>query len=239
MHVLQDRSQTLQSHAGVHTGCGQFDERSIGLHVELHENVVPDLNESVAIFTGAAGGATGNVGAVVVKDLRARTAGPGIGHHPEVVRRVFFALVVTNADHALRRQADFFRPDVVGLLVVDVDGGGEFVGRQLVDLRQQLPAPLQRVTFEVIAKAPVAQHLEKRVMPRGVAHVFQIIVLAARTQAGLHAGRAHVGALVSPQEHVFELHHAGVDKHQRGVVAGHQRAAGDDGVALAGEEVEE
>ena len=85
VHMLQDGGQSLQAHAGVHAGRGQFDQAAVGLHVELHEHVVPDLNEAVAIFAWTAGWAARDVRAVVVKNLGARTAGAGVGHHPEVV----------------------------------------------------------------------------------------------------------------------------------------------------------
>ena len=75
-------------------------------------------------------------------------------------------------------------------------------------------------------------------VPRGVDYVFMVDVLAACTQARLHAGCAHIGALVCAQKHVFELHHAAVGKHQRGVVIGNQRAAGHYGVAFAGKKVQ-
>jgi hypothetical protein len=73
----------------------------------------------------------------------------------------------------------------------------------------------------------------------GVADVVQIVVLAAGAHAALRGGGAHVGALVLAGEHVLELHHAGVGEQQRGIVARHQRAGGDDGVALGGEKIEE
>ena len=179
------------------------------------------------------------MGAVVVEDFAARAAGPRVGHHPEVVGRVLGALVVADAHHAIGRQTDHLRPDVVGFVVVDIDRGPELVGGQLVDLGQQLPGPGQRLALEVVAKAPVAQHLEEGVVARGIAHVFQVVVLAAGAQAGLYRRGAHIRAFVRAQEHVLELHHAGVGEHQRGVVAGNQRARGHDGVALGGKEVQE
>ncbi len=103
VHVLQDGSQTLQPHAGVHARRGQLHDRAIFLHIELHEHVVPDLNEAVAVFVRRAGRATGNVFAVVVENFRARTAGTGVGHHPEVVALVLAAFVVADADDALGR----------------------------------------------------------------------------------------------------------------------------------------
>ena len=72
-----------------------------------------------------------------------------------------------------------------------------------------------------------------------VAHVFQIVVLTAGAQAGLHRCSAHIGALVRAQKHVLELHHARIGKHQRRIVAGHQRAARNHGMALGGKKIEE
>ena len=57
-------------------------------------------------------------------------------------------------------------------------------------------------------------------MAGGVAHVLQIVVLAAGAHAALGRGGAPVGALLAAQEHVLELHHAGVGEQQGGVVGG-------------------
>ncbi|OQC09427.1 MAG: hypothetical protein BWX79_01430 [Alphaproteobacteria bacterium ADurb.Bin100] len=239
VHVLQDGGQALQAHAGVHAGRGQWRDRAVFLHVELHEHVVPDLDEAVAIFVGASRRAAGNVVAVVIEDFTARAAGAGVGHHPEVVGLVAPALVVTDADHTLRRQADLLGPDVVGLVVLFIHRGQQALGGELVDHGQQFPGPLERFALEVVAEAPVTQHLEERMVARGVTHVLQVVVLAAGAQAGLYRGGAHIRALVSAQEHVLELHHARVGEHQRRVVARHQRARRHDRVALGGKEVEE
>ena len=47
--------------------------------------------------------------------------------------------------------------------------------------------------FEIVAKGEVAEHLEKGVMPGRVAHVFQIVVLAAGPYAGLGRGGTLAG----------------------------------------------
>ena len=185
---------------------------------------------------------------MVVKDLGAGAAGASVGHHPEVVAFVAATLVVANADdaslllHALRRPAGLDKnifPDGVGLVVFKVHRGIQFFSGQLVNRGQQLPSPVQALFLEIVAKAPVAQHLEEGVVARGVAHVFQVVVLAAGAQAGLYGRGAHIGALVGAQKHILELHHARVGEHQRGVIAWHQRAGGDHRVALGGKEVEE
>ena len=60
-------------------------QAAVGLHIELHEHMVPDFNETVAVFVRAAGRAAGNVRPVVVKNFRARTARASVGHHPKIV----------------------------------------------------------------------------------------------------------------------------------------------------------
>ena len=91
-------------------------------------------------------------------------------------------------------------------------------------VREVFPGVLDRILLEIIAEAEVAQHLEKGVVTRGVADVFQIVVLAAGAHAALRRHRAGVGTLVLAGEHVLELHHAGVGEQQRRVVARNQRA---------------
>ena len=248
VHMLQDGGQAFQAHAGVHTRCRQWRDGTGLVHVELHEHVVPDLDETVAVFLGAARRPAGDMVAVVVKDLAAGAARACIGHHPEVVALVAATLVVANADdaplllHALGRPARLDKntfPDGMGLVVFLVDGGVQLVGWQFVDLGQQFPGPIQRFALEVVAKTPVAHHLEEGVVARGVAHVFQVVVFATGAQAGLYRCGPHIRALVRAQKHVLELHHAGVGEHQRRVVAGHQWAAGHHGVAFGGKKVEE
>lgn len=67
------------------------------------------------------------------------------------------------------------------------------------------------------------------------AHRFQIIVLAADTQAFLRAGGANIRKPLSPEEHIFELDHAGVGKQQRRVLVRHERRAFHHRVALLDE----
>ena len=216
--MLKNGGQALQAHAGVHARRGQILQRAVGLHIELHEHMVPDLYVAVAVLLGRARRATGNLGAVVIKDFRAGAAGAGVGHHPEVVAGVLGALVVADAHHALGRQANVVCPDVVGLVVIDVDRGPELVGRQLVHLGQQLPAPLQAVALEVIAKTPVAQHFEHRQV-RSVAHF--VDVSSANTL--LSIGQTLSRRMLFAQEIGHERVHARCREQHRRVVIGDNR----------------
>src|SRR5690606_34327831 len=77
------------------------------------------------------------------------------------------------------------------------------------------------------------------VVPGGVADLVEVVVLAAGAYAALRGSGAPVAALLRTQEHILELHHAGVGEQQGRVVTRHQRAGGDHLVALAAEELEE
>ena len=93
--------------------------------------------------------------------------------------------------------------------------------------------------LEVVAKAEVAEHLEKRVMAVGEADVFEIVVLASGADAFLRSGGAGVVALFGAQEDVFELVHAGVGEQQGGVIGWNQRGAVHLAVSLLDEKVQE
>ena len=238
MHVLQHGRHPLQAHAGIHAGARQRMQFAGFVPVVLHEDDVPDLDEAVTVFLGASRRAAGDLGAVVIEDLGARAAGAGVAHHPEVVRRIARTLVVADAHDALGRHAHLLGPDVIGLVVLGIDRHQQLLGRQLEDRGQQLPGKLDGVLLEVVAKREVAHHLEEGVMARGVADVFQVVVLAAGADALLGRGGAAVGALVEAQEDILELVHARVGEQERGIVMRHHRAGRDDGMALGLEELQ-
>ena len=82
-------------------------------------------------------------------------------------------------------------PDFVGLVVLGVDGDGQLVCGQLELLVSNSQAGvIDGVTLEVVTEAEVTQHFEEGVVTRGVAHVVQIVVLAASTDALLRRGGA-------------------------------------------------
>ncbi len=238
--MLQHGGEALEPHAGVDRGLRQRVHRARLVAVELHEHEVPDLDVAVALGVGRTGRTALDAGPVVVEDLRARPAGTGVAHLPEVVALEFArAGLVADADAALGRHADVLRPELEGLVVGGVDRDPELLLRQPVVDGEQLPGEADGVPLEVVAEAAVAEHLEERVVARRVAHVLEVVVLAARAHAALRGHRPVVWALLQAEEHVLELVHAGVGEQQRRVVAGHERARGQRGVALGGEVVDE
>ena len=99
-------------------GRGRLIALAARQRLELHEDEVPDLDEAVAVGVGRAGRAARNVVAVIVEDLRARAAGAGVAHRPEIVAG-------RDADDALVGQAGDRLPQVEGLVVVVIDGDGQ------------------------------------------------------------------------------------------------------------------
>ena len=96
------------------------------------------------------------------------------------------------------------------------------LGRQAQGLGEKVPGELDGLTLEVVTKTEVAEHLEEGVVARCVAHVFEVVVLAAGSHAALAAGGAHIRARLRAQERILELVHARIGEQQRGVVARHQ-----------------
>ncbi len=182
--------------------------------------------------SGRAGRAARDVVAVVVEDFRARAAGAGVAHRPEIV-------AAGDAENFLVGQAGDLLPQLEGVVVVDIDGDQEPLGRNREILGDQLPGERDGALLEVVAEGEIAQHLEEGVVARGIADIVEVVVLAAGAHAFLRGGGAHIGALFEAGEDVLELHHAGIGEHQRGVVARHQRRGRHDLVVVAREEIQE
>ena len=230
-HALQQRGGALEPHAGVDRRARQHAALVLRHLLVLHEDEVPELQEPVAVLVRAAGRAAGERVALVVEDLRAGPARPGLAHRPEIVRR-------RDADDLRLGQAGDLLPESEGLVVVVVDGDEKLLDRQLEGLGDQVPGELDRHVLEVIAEREIAEHLEERVVARGIADVVEVVVLAAGAHAFLAGGGARIGPLLVAGEDVLERHHAGVGEHQRGVVARHERGRRHDLVRIAAEIVE-
>ena len=234
----QDRGQPLEAHAGVDRGPGQGTPRLVRELLVLHEHEVPDLDPAIAVAGRAQAGTAGrhleagDVVALVKVDLAAGAAGTGVAHGPEVV------LVPQPHDQGVGHPGHL-APQGPRLLVCLVDGVDEAPGVERVLPGEQLVGEGDGLLLEVVAEGEVAQHLEEGVVPRGAAHVLQIVVLAPGAHALLRAGGPGVSALGLAREDVLELVHACVGEQQGRIVAGDQRGAGDGLMAPGGEELEE
>ena len=224
--ALQHGGDALQPHAGIDRRARQRHPVARCALVELHEHQVPDFDEAVAILVRATRRPAGNLVAMVVEDFRARAARASIAHLPEIVGGA-------DADDPVVGQAGDLLPQPVRLLVLGIDGDQQLFLGQAVFPGDQVPGQLDRLFLEIIAEGEIAQHLEESMVARGIADIFQVIMLAA----GAHAFLRGRGPVIRPGlgagEDVLELHHAGIGEQQGGIIARHQRAGGNDLVPVA------
>ena len=205
MDALQHGGDPLQAHASVYLWPGQVAARAVGHLLPLHEDVVPDLHEPVAVLVRAAGRAAGDVVAVVVEDLGIGAAGTRVAHRPEVFLQAHDPIVAEAGD---------LLPEDRGVLVLRMDADHQPVARQGQILRDEPPGQFDRAFLEVVAKGEIAEHLEEGLVATGVTDVVQVVVLATGADALLR--RRHPGCRrgLGAGEDVLERHHAGVDEQQ-------------------------
>jgi hypothetical protein len=113
----------------------------------------------------------------------------------------------------------------------------EPLGRQPEFLCHQIPGEFDGTVLEVVTEGEIAQHLEKGMMARRIAHIVEIVMLAAGTHAFLRRGSAQVGSLFKAGEDVLELHHPGIGEHQGRVIAGDERGGRHDLMTVGREKI--
>ncbi len=238
--ALQRHAQALEAHAGVYHLCRQRFKAAVGLAVVLHEHEVPYLDDKGVVLVHerrAVHSLAFRLGTQVDVDFGARTARTRVAHFPEVV--VFVAV-----DDVRFRQVlePYFGSFVIARQTLL---GRAFEHRGIKPCRVEaehihkvFPRPVYGLALEIVAEAPVAEHLEHGVVVGVVADLFEVVVFAAHAQTLLAVGDPRrLGGLVA-EEDVFELVHPGVGEHQRGVVLDDHRRGGHDTVLFFAEKVE-
>ena len=234
---LDDGGDTLEAHAGVHVPGRERHKRAIRVGVVLNENQIPNLDALSAVGVDEAALRVALRGEVDVQ-LATRAARAGFAHHPEIILLVAIDDVHGGVEPGSGKDR---HPTVVRLLIELawlafarlVHGGVEPLFWKSPQAGEQLPSPLDRLLFEVVAKGPVAEHLEERVVVRVHSHVLEVVVLASGADAllgvGSAAGGVRAGLLAKEDRH--ELVHAGVGEQQirRGR---HEAGRGHNGVLL-------
>ena len=222
--VLQHHRPAFQAGAGVDVLAGQGRARSVGALQELHEDEVPDLQVAI-LFGGGAG--VGSVGAQVVVDLGAGTAGPVEAGEPVV------ALILAVAIDAILGHADL-APVRVRIVVVEEDGRDEPLLGHAHDLGDELPGPGLGLGLEVVAQGEVAHHLEE-----GEMRLVADLVDVGGAEALLRGREPGPRRSRLAQEVRLEGDHAGAGEEQGGIARRDERGAGDGLMAALLEEVAE
>ena len=212
--LLHHGGQALKSRAGIHAGPGQFFQRAVRLAVELGEDQIPELH--AALVVEGRRFRQSEISRQVDMDLGAGSAGTRVPHFPEVV-------LLAQTDDLFR--GHMLLPDLEGFVVIQINGHPEIFLGQTNFLGQEFPGESYGFFLKIRPETEVPQHLEEGVVPGGLAHVVQIVVLAARPYAFLTGSGALRRGILDPNENVLELVHAGVGKQKRRVILGDDRGA--------------
>jgi hypothetical protein len=173
VHALLDHGHPLEPEPRVDVSRGQVGERPVLVELVGHEDVVPVLQVAIGVVAGALV-VVAVLGTAIDVHLRARPARPGRTCLPEVLR--------------LREQHDPLGGDagclpqldclLVGaeaeLLVALEDRHPDPRRVESEALERQLPPPGNRLLLEVVAEAPVAEHLEKGQVAPGLADLLDV-----------------------------------------------------------------
>src|SRR5881397_3643418 len=103
-------------------------------------------------------------------NFRAGAAGPGISHGPEVV-------LLSQPHDPLSRDAYLPVPDLEGLVIVCVDRYPKSRAIESILRSHQFPCERGRLFLEIVAEGEVPEHFEEGMVPGGVSHVLEIVVL--------------------------------------------------------------
>ena len=172
----------------------QRRERTVRIRIELDENEIPNL-DATRILLIHQRAARIPLRCKIDVYLRARSARTGVAHHPEIVG----LSTVENVDNRIEIGfAKQMRPVLVCFLVEVarlvwtrlVHGRVKSLRWKFPALHHQFPCPLNRFLFEVIAEAPVAEHLEKGVVISIKTDIFEIVMFSSGSNAFLCIGHA-------------------------------------------------
>ena len=232
--ALKHHAKAFEAHSGVDVLVREHLQMAVGLAVVLHKDKVPDFDYLVIVGIDEAGSRdTGDflVAAEVDVDLAGRSARACVSHFPEIV------VLVAQKDMVLGHMLE---PGAAGLFVKGCpvlgasleNGRIELAAVDSVHTRKELPCPVDGLGLEIVAEAPVAEHLEHCVVAPVVAHCLEVIVLSADPETLLAVCRTGEYRRRVAEEYVFELVHSGVGEHQRRVVLYYHRGGRDYGMAL-------
>jgi len=126
-------------------------------------------------------------------------------------------------------------PDVVSLVILEVNGHEQAFFRNFHDFRAEFPGPWDDFFLEIITKREIAQHFEIRTMAARLADTLDIGGADAFLAGRDPRRRRGLGA----REIGFQRRHARIDQQDRGVVLGHQRETGQAQVFLGFKESQE
>ena len=121
MHALQNCRNTLQAHTSIHARFWQRMHNACFIAIKLHKHVIPNFNKAIAIFVWTTRRAACDMCAMVIEYFRTRATRAGVTHHPEIIGCITCAFIVANTNDFFGRQANFFKPNIIGFIIFSID----------------------------------------------------------------------------------------------------------------------
>ena len=193
-HLLKNLSHPLQTQSRIDVPVRQRREAPLSVAVVLHEHQVVELDEAVIVFEVDA--LIPELRLEVVIDLRTGSTGTRRTRCPKVVGLI-------HANNPFGVHPHHIAPDLFSLVVFSKNADDQVFGVDAIDTGTELPCPLNRLLLEVIPKGKIAEHLEKRVMPRRTTHVLDVV----GANALLTTRRPRSWPLLLTKEHRLKRQH--------------------------------
>src|SRR5579859_5959816 len=224
--ALQDHADALKAQPCIYILFGQGRSGTIQVLVELHEDQVPDFQETLALAARLAiGPATAMFDAAIIVDFGIGSARTRCSRRPPPV--------IFEAHNGLVGIARDLAPPARGFVILWMHGWVQAISGYLEYLGQQFPGEGDSLALEIVADREVAHHF-KEGERAFVAHFVDI----GGAEALLRRGQAHSGRRLASQEVGDHLLHSSSGQQHRGVVARHQRRTGYPQMALAGKKIQ-
>ena len=141
--------------------------------------------------------------------------------------------------HPLGRQADLVAPDLRRRPRRPCTSSPPGARRDPQVAGQEIPGVVDRLALEVVAEAPVAEHLEERVVAGGPADLLEVVVLAGDAQDALVVDRPLVVRVSAPVRTSLNWTIPEFVKRSVCVAGRHEARAGHDRMTALGEELDE
>ena len=137
------------------------------------------------------------------------------------------------------RQASDLFPKIKRLIIGVINRGRQPIWIKPPFFGEQRPRVNNRLLLKIIAKRKIAKHFKESMMPRSVANIIKIIMLAACAHTFLARRSGHIWPFFKAREHIFEGNHPSIDKHQSRIILRHERRRSDTSVARVFKIIEE
>ena len=174
--VLEDSGRPLESHSRVDVLRREGRQRAVRLLLELHEDEVPELEETFAACAAGCAVRVPTAGrlAPVPEDLRVGPAGPWAADRPEVLgARKRHDPLGGHPDLLPELDRDLVRAELQ-LRIAGVHGHPDAIPVELHPLAYELGRELDRTLLVVLPEREVAEHLEEGQVVRVEADVVDV-----------------------------------------------------------------